>query len=158
MESVLSSLNSYFKKSKYSLHQSTYFIYWALWFLLNGALHSDSNLTNIYCAPIMWQCRKKGFWVFFFNCGIVDSQYCDISWLLTFAFQTPWWKGPLLWVLVLEGLAGVHWTIQLQLLQHYWSGHRQYLSNSKLNGLCWFTCKLIFRKCLFFLGLTFCIL
>ena len=24
-------------------------------------------------------------------------------------------------------------------------------SNSKLNGLCWFTCKLIFRKCLFHL-------
>ena len=27
------------------------------------------------------------------------------------------------WVLVLEGLAGLHRTIQLQLLQHYWSGH-----------------------------------
>ena len=78
MESVHSSLNSYFKESKYSLHQSTYFIYWALWFLLNGALHSDSHLTNIYCAPLMWQCINQGFWVcFFFNCSIVDSQYCD---------------------------------------------------------------------------------
>ena len=28
-------------------------------------------------------------------------------------------KGPLLWVLVLEGLVGVHRSIQLQLLQHY---------------------------------------
>ena len=27
-------------------------------------------------------------------------------------------------VLVLEGLVGLHRTIQLQLLQHYWSGHR----------------------------------
>ena len=27
-------------------------------------------------------------------------------------------------MLVLEGLVGVHRTIQLQLLQHYWSGHR----------------------------------
>ena len=27
-------------------------------------------------------------------------------------------------VLVLEGLAGLHRTIQLQLLQHYWLGHR----------------------------------
>ena len=26
--------------------------------------------------------------------------------------------------LVLEGLVGVHRTIQLQLLQHYWLGHR----------------------------------
>ena len=28
------------------------------------------------------------------------------------------------WVLVLEGLVGLHRTVQLQLLQHYWSGHR----------------------------------
>ena len=35
-----------------------------------------------------------------------------------------WWKGHLLWVLVLEGLVGVHRTIQLQLLQCYLSGHR----------------------------------
>ena len=27
-------------------------------------------------------------------------------------------------VLVLEGLVGLHRTIQLQLLQHYWLGHR----------------------------------
>ena len=35
-----------------------------------------------------------------------------------------WWKGHLFWVLVLEGLIGLLRTIQLQLLQHYWSGHR----------------------------------
>ena len=34
------------------------------------------------------------------------------------------WKGHLFWVLILEGLVGLHRTIQLQLLQHYWSGHR----------------------------------
>ena len=28
------------------------------------------------------------------------------------------------WMLVLEGLVGLHRTIQHQLLQHYWSGHR----------------------------------
>ena len=27
-------------------------------------------------------------------------------------------------MLVLKGLAGLHRTVQLQLLQHYWSGHR----------------------------------
>ena len=35
----------------------------------------------------------------------------------------PWWKEHLFWVLVLEGLARLHRTIQLQLLQHYWLGH-----------------------------------
>ena len=34
-----------------------------------------------------------------------------------------WWKGHLFLVLVLEGLVGLHRTVQLQLLQHYWSGH-----------------------------------
>ena len=33
-----------------------------------------------------------------------------------------WWKGHLFWVLVLEGLIGHHRTVQL--LQHYWLGHR----------------------------------
>ena len=33
-----------------------------------------------------------------------------------------WWKGHLFLVLVLEGLVGLHRTVQLQLLQHYWSG------------------------------------
>ena len=32
------------------------------------------------------------------------------------------WKGH--WVLVLESLVGLHRTVQLQLLQHYWLGHR----------------------------------
>ena len=35
-----------------------------------------------------------------------------------------YWKGHLFWVLVLEDLVGIHWSVQLQLLQHYWSGHR----------------------------------
>ena len=47
-----------------------------------------------------------------------------ISWLPTFAFQSPKWKGHLLGVLVLKGLVGLHRTFQLQLLQHYWLGHR----------------------------------
>ena len=35
-----------------------------------------------------------------------------------------WWKGLPFLVLVLEGLIGLHRTIQFQLLQHYWLGHR----------------------------------
>ena len=33
-----------------------------------------------------------------------------------------WWKEHLFWVLVLEGLVGLHRTVQL--LQQYWLGHR----------------------------------
>ena len=39
-------------------------------------------------------------------------------------FSPLWWKGHLFWVLVLKGLVGLHRTVQLQLLQHYWLGHR----------------------------------
>ena len=35
-----------------------------------------------------------------------------------------WWKGRLFWVLGFKGLVGLHRTIPLQLLQHYWLGHR----------------------------------
>ena len=35
-----------------------------------------------------------------------------------------WWKEHLLGMLVLEGLVGLHRTVQLQLLQHYWLGYR----------------------------------
>ena len=47
-----------------------------------------------------------------------------ISWLPTFAFQSPIMKSTSLWVLVLKVLVCLHRTIQLQLLQHYWLGHR----------------------------------
>ena len=33
-----------------------------------------------------------------------------------------WWKRHLFWVFILEGLVGLHRTVQHQLLQHYWSG------------------------------------
>ena len=33
-------------------------------------------------------------------------------------------KGIFFGALVLKGLVGLHRTVQLQLLQHYWSGHR----------------------------------
>ena len=48
-----------------------------------------------------------------------------ISWLPTFAFQSTILKRTSFFgVLVLESLVGLHRTIQLKLLQHYWSGHR----------------------------------
>ena len=47
-----------------------------------------------------------------------------ISWFLLLHSSPLKWKGCLFWVLVLESLVSLHRTIQLQFLQHYWSGHR----------------------------------
>ena len=47
-----------------------------------------------------------------------------VSWLPTSAFQSPIMKRTSFWVLVLEGLVSLHRTVQLPLLQRYWSGHR----------------------------------
>ena len=47
--------------------------------------------------------------------------------LLTSYFCIPipiWWKKYLFLVLILKGLVGLYRTVQLHLLQHYWSGHR----------------------------------
>ena len=48
----------------------------------------------------------------------------SVFWLPTLAFQSPITKRVSFWVLVLKRLVGLHRTIQLQLLQHYWLGHR----------------------------------
>ena len=40
-------------------------------------------------------------------------------------------------MLVLEGLVGLHRTVRLQLLQHYWSGHRLLWITVILNGFPW---------------------
>ena len=48
-----------------------------------------------------------------------------VYWLPIFAFQSPIMKRTsFLGVLVLKDLVSLHRTIQLQLLQHYWWGHR----------------------------------
>ena len=47
-----------------------------------------------------------------------------ISWLPILEFQSPIMKGTSFGVLVLESLVGLHRTVQLQLLQLCWSGHR----------------------------------
>ena len=53
-----------------------------------------------------------------------------ISWVPTFAFQSPMIERTSFFMLVLEGLAGLHRTGQLQLLQHLWLGH--------MFGLLWY--------------------
>ena len=66
--------------------------------------------------------------------GLYPASFCTprpnlpvtpgISWLPTFAFQSPTMKRTHFWVLVLEGLVHLHRTVQLQLLQHYWLENR----------------------------------
>ena len=41
-----------------------------------------------------------------------------------FCIPVPYNEKNIFWGLVLKGLVGLHRTIQLQLLQHCWSGHR----------------------------------
>ena len=49
---------------------------------------------------------------------------CNSRCFLTSYFYIPIMKRTSFWVFVLESLVGLHRTIQLQLLQHYWLGHR----------------------------------
>ena len=65
-----------------------------------------------------------------------------------------YWKGYLLGMLVPKGLVGLHRTIQLQLLQCYWSGHRL--------GLLWYWMVCLGNEqrsfCLFEIASKYCIL
>ena len=61
--------------------------------------------------------------------GVAKSQIWLINW-------TERMKRTTFGVLVLEGLLGCHRIVQLQLLQHCWSGHRLVLT-LKLNCLPW---------------------
>ena len=61
--------------------------------------------------------------------------YSRYLWTSYFLFHSPIMKRPSSFFLVLEGLVSLHRTVQLQLLQHYWSRHR--LGLLILNGLPW---------------------
>ena len=59
---------------------------------------------------------------------VLQGQIClllQVSLDILLLHSSPlWWKGYLSWILILEGLVGLHRTIQLKILQHYWLGHR----------------------------------
>ena len=61
-----------------------------------------------------------------------------VSWLPTFAFQSPIMKRTSFWGVSLKGLVGLHRTIKLQLLQLYWSGDRL--------GLLWYWIVCLWNK------------
>ena len=78
---------------------------------------------------LLWQVRSLGK-----TLRLCPASFCSprpnlpvtpgISWLLLLHSSPLWWKGHLFWVLVLEGLVGLHRTVKLKFLQHYWSEHR----------------------------------
>ena len=66
---------------------------------------------------------------------VLQGQTCQVSLDFLLLHSNPlWWKGYLFLVLVLEGVVGLHRTIQLQLLQHHWLGYRLKVI---LNSLPW---------------------
>ena len=79
---------------------------------------------------LLWPVRSLGKTLLAFALlhSVLQSQICQQSrWFLTLYLlhSSPlWWKGHLFWVLVLKDLVGLHRTVQLQLLQHYWLGNR----------------------------------
>ena len=65
--------------------------------------------------------------------SVFQGQICltpGVCWLPTFVFQSLIMKRTSFLDVSLKGLLGLHRTIQLQPLQHYWLGHRL--------GLLWF--------------------
>ena len=103
------------------------------------------NITNLISLLVMSRCKVfscvvgSGCLLWTVHClgktiSLCPASFCTprpnlpvtpgISWLPTCAFQSPTMKRTSFLVLVLEGLAGLQRTVQLQLLQHYWLRHR----------------------------------
>ena len=100
-----------------------------------------SVLTIWWCPCVVFSCvvgrgcwlwpvcsRGKTLLAFALLLSALQAQICLLLQVfLDFLFlhSSPlWWKGYLFGVLVLKGLVGLHRTVQLQLFQHYWLGHR----------------------------------
>ena len=58
--------------------------------------------------------------------SLCPASFCTpaVSWPPTFAFQSPIVKSTSFLHVSSKGLVDLHRTVQLQLLQHYWLGHR----------------------------------
>ena len=79
---------------------------------------------------LLWPVHSLGKTVFAFALlhSIFQGQIClllQVFFDFVLLHSSPLkWKGHLFWVLVLKGLVCLHRSIQLQLLQRYWLGHR----------------------------------
>ena len=85
---------------------------------------------------LLWPAHFLGKTLFIFALlhSVFQGQICLLLQVfldfLLLHFSPLYWKGHLFGVLVLKGLEGLHKTVQLQLLQHYWLGYRP--------GLLWY--------------------
>ena len=79
---------------------------------------------------LLWLVHSLGktllaFALFYF---VLQGQTClllQVSLDFLLLHSSPlWWKGHLFLVFIIEGCVGHHRTVQLQVLQHYCSGHR----------------------------------
>ena len=89
---------------------------------------------------LLWPVSSLGKTLLAFDllCFALQGQIClllqvFLDFLLLYSSPLEW-KGHLFWTLFLEGLVGLHRTVQLQPLQHYWLGHRLGLP------WCWLVC------------------
>ena len=79
---------------------------------------------------LLWpvHCLGKTLLAFALLHSVLQGQICLLLQVsldfLRLHSSSLWPKGRLFWVLVLEGHVSLHRTVQLQLLQDYWSGHR----------------------------------
>ena len=118
------------------------------WLYRASPSSTAKNIINLISVLTTWWCPYAEFSLVLFEEGVCYDQGVLLAKLLAFALlhfvlqgqiclllqvsldfpllhSSPlWWKGHLFWVLVLEGLVGLHRTVQFQLLQHYWLGHR----------------------------------
>ena len=92
-------------------------------------------MCRVFSCVIEWRCLLwpvyflgKTLLAFALLHSVLQGQICpllQVSLDFLLLHSNPlWWKGHFIWVLVLKGLVGLHRTVQLQLLQHYWLGHR----------------------------------
>ena len=86
------------------------------------------NITVIQVYALTSNAEETGIkWFYEDHLKLQEWKCCYSRYLLAsnFCIPVPYnEKDIFFWLLILEHLAGLHRTIQLQLLQRYWSGHR----------------------------------
>ena len=100
-----------------------------------GVDHLGMSMCRVFSCVVgrgclLWPVRPLGKTLLAFDllCFVLQGQIClllqvFLDFLLLHSSPL-YWKGHFSLVLVLKGLVDLHRTSQLQLLQHYWLGHR----------------------------------
>ena len=89
---------------------------------------------------LLWPVRSLGkILLFALLHSVLQGQICRLlqvflDFLLLHSSPLEW-KGQLYWVLVRKGLESLHRTVQRQLIQHYWLGHRLGLPDIEWSAL-----------------------